>query len=275
MIQTYQAGEVRVFRMARTLLGRGLYYTAAYWVDGLLVDTGCAYTENELVSALQGLPTRLIVNTHSHEDHVGGNSAIQSHFGTRVFIHPLGLPLLATPPRGRELRPYQRVMWGYPAPSEGEPIGDRIETERYSFQVIHTPGHSPDHICLFEAQQGWLFSGDAYVGGRDRALRADYDIWQIVASLRKMAALDPGHLFTGSGRVREDGRRELGEKIRYLEETGETVLSLRRRGWGYRRIRRQIFGRELPISYATLGHFSGRHLVRSFIEDRVKKSSQA
>ena len=41
-----------------------------------------------------------------------------------------------------------------PGPSRGQPIGEWVETDRYRFQVIHTPGHSPDHICLFEPEQG-------------------------------------------------------------------------------------------------------------------------
>jgi glyoxylase-like metal-dependent hydrolase (beta-lactamase superfamily II) len=268
MIQTYQSGEVRVFRMARSLFGRAVYFTAAYWVDGLLVDTGCFYTERELLSCLEGLPLEWVVNTHSHEDHVGGNGAVQRRFGTRVLVHPSAISLLAAPGTSRVLRPYQKVMWGYPAPSEALPIGERVETSHHVFQVIHTPGHSPDHISLFEPTQGWLFCGDAYVGGRDRALRADYNIWQIIASLKKMAARDVEWLFPGSGKVRDKAAMEIAEKIRYLEETGEEVLALHRKCWGYGRIRRRLFGRESTIAYITLGHFSGRHLVRSFVEDK-------
>ena len=268
MIQVYQSGEVRVFRMARKLLGRALYYTAAYWVDGLLIDTGCSYTDGELLSCLEGLPLECVVNTHSHEDHVGGNGAIQRRFGTRVLAHPSAIPLLAAPGTSRLLRPYQKVMWGYPASSEALPVGERVETSHHVFEVLHTPGHSPDHISLHEPRQRWLFCGDAYVGGRDRALRADYDIWQIIASLKKMAALNVEWLFPGSGKVRDNAAREIVEKTRYLEEMGEEARALHRKGWGYGRIRRRLFGRESMIAHVTLGHFSGRHLVRSFIEDR-------
>ena len=66
MIEIEQREEVWAFRMARNVMGRGLYYTAAYWVDGLLIDTGCAYTADEFVSAVQPCPVNLIVNTHSH-----------------------------------------------------------------------------------------------------------------------------------------------------------------------------------------------------------------
>jgi glyoxylase-like metal-dependent hydrolase (beta-lactamase superfamily II) len=268
MIQVYQSGDVRVFRMARSVLGRAVYFTAAYWVDGLLVDTGCSYTERELLACLEGLPLVGVVNTHSHEDHVGGNGAIQRRFGTRVLVHPSAIPLLAAPGTSRHLRPYQKVMWGYPASSEALPIGETVETSHHVFEVLHTPGHSPDHISLHERREGWLFCGDAYVGGRDRALRADYNIWQIIASLKKMATLDVERLFPGSGKVRDHAAPEVAEKIRYLEETGEEALALHSKGWGYGRIRRKVFGRESMIAYVTLGHFSGRHLVRSFVEDR-------
>jgi glyoxylase-like metal-dependent hydrolase (beta-lactamase superfamily II) len=147
-------------------------------------------------------------------------------------------------------------------------IGDYVETERYCFEVLHTPGHSSDHICLYEPKQGWLFTGDVYVGGRDRALRADYNVWQIIDSLKHLASLDVKLLFPGSGTTRESPQEELLRKIAYLEEMGERVLDLHRRGWGRRRIRLRLFGREMPIAYYTLGHFSGRNLVRSYIEDR-------
>jgi len=268
MIHIHRVGDVVVFRLARSLFGRGVYYTAAYYVDGLLVDTGCAYTVDELLQALDGYPVRLVVNTHSHEDHIGANRAVQARFGARILVYPLAQAPLADPRGTMSLQPYQLIMWGYPDPSAAMPIGDRVETEHHCFEVIHTPGHSPDHICLYEPDQGWLFCGDAYVGGRDRSLRADYNIWQIMASLKVMAEREIRRLFTGSGRVREDANGEISDKIRYLEETAEKVLSLYEQGWGYSRIRREVFGRELTIAYWTLGNFSGRHLVRSFVEDR-------
>jgi glyoxylase-like metal-dependent hydrolase (beta-lactamase superfamily II) len=131
--------------------------------------------------------------------------------------------------------------------------------------VIHTPGHSPDHVCLFEPEQGWLFSGDAFIGGQDRALRQGYDIHGIIASLKKLAELPVRKIFSGSGSVRTEGTRHLQDKIDYLEGLGQRIQALRRQGLSARRIRRKLFGRELPIAYITLGHFSGLHLVRSYL----------
>jgi glyoxylase-like metal-dependent hydrolase (beta-lactamase superfamily II) len=266
--QALPSGEVLRLRAARTFLGRPIYFTAAYWVDGLLIDTGCAHCAGELLPALEGRSVELVVNTHSHEDHIGGNAAIQAAFRCPVYAHPDALPVLHDP-RWQPLQPYRRLFWGWPQASEAMPIGPRVETDRFCFDVIHTPGHSPDHICLFEPRQGWLFSGDAYIGGEDRALREGYDIHGIIASLKKLAQLPVQIILSGSGTVRHRGVESLLQKIDYLEDLGRRVKSLDDQGLSPEQIRRRLFGPELPIAYVTLGHFSGRHLVRSYLDSRA------
>jgi glyoxylase-like metal-dependent hydrolase (beta-lactamase superfamily II) len=266
MLKVETIGPVTKIKMARALFGRPFYFTTAYWIDGLLIDTGCAYTEGEIMQALEELAVEWVVNTHSHEDHIGANAALQEKRGAEILAHPLALPVLADPRSNQPLQPYRRIFWGYPRPSEGRPIGGTVETEHYRFQVIHTPGHSPDHICLYESDEGWLFSGDLYIGGRDRALRADYNIGAIMNSLKKIAPLEISRLFPGSGTVRENPSEDLLEKIAYLEETGKRVQELHRRGLSPRQIARRIFGPELLIAYVTLGHFSGKCLVQSYLQ---------
>ena len=203
-------------------------------------------------------------NTHSHEDHIGANAGVQDLFGCPILAHADALPILENP-KLQPLQPYRRIFWGWPQPSQGTAIGEWVETERYRFQVVHTPGHSPDHICFFEPEQGWLFSGDAYIGGQDRALREGYDIYGIIASLKKLSELPVRVIFSGSGTVRTEGKQHLEEKVEYLEELGERILSLHNEGLSARRIRSRVLGRELPITYFTLGHFSGLRLVQSYL----------
>ena len=268
MIQAEQINAVRKFQMARSFLSRNLYFTAAYWVDGMMVDTGCAYTVQELLTSLKGYRVDYIVNTHSHEDHIAGNAALQNIYGADVMAHPLALSVLADP-RGRQsLALYQKLMWGYPDPSQGKAIGEFVETNNHRFTVIHTPGHSSDHICLYEPKEGWLFSGDLFVGGQDRALRADYNIWLMIESLEKVAAMDISILFPGSGNIRKNPHNEIIGKIEYLKELGERILSHYRQGLSYSQIRRTLLGSEIAIAYFTLGHFTGTNLIRSFIEDQ-------
>ena len=259
------SAQIIKFRMARALAGRSIYFAAAYWIDGLLIDTGCAHTSRQLISSLKSLPVQQIVNTHSHEDHIGANAQVYEMTRCDIWAHPDALPILANP-RLQKLQLYRRLLWGMPKPSHGAPIGDWVETKHYRFQVIPTPGHSPDHVCLFEPEQGWLFAGDAYIGGRDRSLRQGYDINSIVASLRKLTELPIDYIFAGSGSVRINGVDAIREKIDYLEELGEKIRSLHAQGLTARRIRRRVFGRELPIAYLTLGHFSSLHLVHSYLD---------
>ena len=268
MLRITAYGDVTRIDLARTLVGRGRYWTTAYCVDGLLVDTGCAHSARELSAVLADTPIFNIVNTHTHEDHIGANRVLQSQrAGVQILAHPLALPILADPRAEQPLQLYRRIMWGWPEPSLGHPLadGDVITTGRYRFQVLHTPGHSPDHLCLFEAQQGWLFGGDLFVGGQDRALRADCDIWQIIASLKRIEALSATVLFPGGARVRDNPGEALRAKIVYLEQLGAAALALEQRGWSVPQIARALCGGPMLIELITLGHFSSRWLIRSYL----------
>jgi glyoxylase-like metal-dependent hydrolase (beta-lactamase superfamily II) len=268
------SGQVIRFQMARVVFGRPAYYAAAYWVDGLLIDTGCAHTSRQLTAAIKSLELDKIANTHSHEDHIGANAMLQQALDCPIYAHLDALPVIANP-RLQKLQAYRRIFWGMPKPSRATRIGQTLDTNGYHFEVIHTPGHSPDHICLFEPDMGWLFSGDAFIGGEDRALRQGYDIRGIIASLKKLAQLPVRVIFSGSGSVRQDGSRHLEKKIDYLEDLGQRVCALDQKGMSARQIRRKLFGPELPITYFTLGHFSGLHLVHSYLQSAGNSNSHA
>ena len=107
MIRVEEIGPVTKFHLARTLWGRGRYFTACYLVDGVMVDTGCAHTVEELLRALDQSKVDLIINTHSHEDHIGANGALQHRDRAKILAHPLALPVLASPREKQPLHPYQ------------------------------------------------------------------------------------------------------------------------------------------------------------------------
>lgn len=266
MIRVDTVGPIRRFRMGPSLVGRG-YVTAGYLVDGVMIDTGCAHTTRELLRALDGGGPHTIVNTHGHEDHYAGNAALLCRFGARAFAHTLALPFLREPHK-EPRNIYRHVLWGVPEGAPASPVPDFVETERHRFDVVATPGHSADSISLFDSREGWLFTGDAFVGGRDRGLRVSSNVWEIIASLRRLRALGAGLMLTGSGTVYERPDAAIARKIEYLEETGERVLALHRRGLDERAIRRTVFGGELPLSYLTQGDFTTLALVRSYLGPR-------
>ena len=96
------------------------------------------------LAAEHGLTIRLIVNTHEHHDHVQGNLALQQATGAPVLAHDNA-----------------RV----PGQSQGIKPGDLIRLGSIQLRALHTPGHTPVHLCLLapaSAQQAIpvLFSGD-------------------------------------------------------------------------------------------------------------------
>jgi len=268
MLKSTIYGEVTRLDLSREIVGRGRYWTTAYLLDEMMIDTGCAHTAQELDHALLGIQIKKIVNTHSHEDHFGANALLQKRNPEiEIYAHPLATKVLANPNLYQPLHPYRRLFWGQPKPSDSKPLDHYtvIETENYSFQVIHTPGHNPDHLCLYEPNQGWLFTGDLFVGGKDRALRAGCDIWQVIESLRLISGLPARQMFPNSARVRSKPARHLQEKIEYLEEMGAKVLALDQQGIDVGEIARSLFGGPMLIELLTLGHFTRRRLVLSYL----------
>lgn len=274
MLRATDYDGVTRFDLARTILGRGRYWTTAYLVDDVLIDTGCAHTAPELLQTLEGITVRRIINTHAHEDHIGANGPLQrEREEIEIMAHPLAMPILKDPVATQPLHPYRRLFWGWPEPSIAKPIeeGFAVVTQNYRLQTIYTPGHSPDHMCLYEPDRGYIFSGDLFVGGRDRALRPEYDIWQIIASLKKISRLPVKILFPGSARVRENPEETLQKKIRYLEAFGEQVIKMHRTGWSVNAIVRKLCGRKMWVEMVTLGHFSRKNLILSFLRKPQEK----
>jgi glyoxylase-like metal-dependent hydrolase (beta-lactamase superfamily II) len=267
MLESTWHDDVLCLRMARTLAGRGRYFTAAYYIDSLLFDTGCVHARPETLAALSGLSVNTIVNSHSHEDHVGNNRVLQQHHGCTVYAHALTVPVLHDPRLRGPLHPYRHIMLGEPEICQATVVPAQVETKDHRFQVHHLPGHSPDHIILFEPDRGWAFTADLFVGGKDRAARPDAHGAQLIASLEKLAALEPTVIFPGSGNPRRNPQAELREKIDSVKELRHRILSLHRQGLGPRAIRARLFPRPMLMEALTLGDFSGTNLVRAHLKN--------
>ncbi len=267
MIEEVQFGPVTQYRLKRRILGQVVYATAAYQVDGLLIDTGFEYVAEDFYRRAAEKGVDQIVHTHAHEDHVAADHLFQARQGLTPKAHAAGLALLSEPPA--KLKPYRRVVWGLPKATRAEAVGDVVETPNFSFRVIHAPGHSLDHLAFYEPNQGWLFGGDLYLSVKVKVLKYDEDFHAWKRSLQNVAKLDLARYFCGSGKVLETPPRYLGLKLEYYEEIEHNVVRLHRRGWPLRRIGREVLGPESWLTYISQGEFSKLNLVKSILRSEL------
>ncbi len=268
MLEVDKIEDVTQIKMCHLVGGQALYWVAAYLVDGLLIDTGCRHTEEELVKYLDSQELSLVVNTHHHEDHVGANLKLQEKRGLTVYAHRDAAPLIAQVP---ELAPYQQTIWGYPVPSQVVPLTfDRIETERFCFEIVETPGHCPGHVSLIERNRGWCFSGDLYAREKPRGIRLEEDIGQTITSMKKLMDCGSGQLtlFTSIGKIVPDGRVALGECVAYLEGLSHEARELERQGLSVIAIRDQLLGGETALAHLTNGQYLGENLIKGVLAAR-------
>jgi len=268
MIQVEQYGPVIAIRMARRFMGKPLYWSPAYWLDGLLVDTGPAATAAELVRVLEQVPVTQIALTHAHEENMGGLGALRKRYpDIPVYAAERAQPILQDPTQ-LQMQLYRRLVWGVPAPA-GEIIplneaADVVRTPRFVLRAVETPGHSRDHVCYFEPQQRWIFSGDAFLAGRDRSWAREYDLLGVIGSLQTLAGLDIERLFPGSGNVRRSPTNDILDKIAYLLQLARDVERLEAAGMRSEAIAAQFFGKDDDnLAFWTQRQFTALNLVEA------------
>lgn len=164
----------------------------------MLVDSGMGVVAlRARIAALAERPV-LAVASHTHFDHIGAHH----EFAERA-VHGAEADLLAHPGRKETLiDPYvtDDIFTALPpdgyasadyavAPAPATRVledGDAIDLGDRHFEVIHTPGHSPGSIALFEAASGVLFSGDAVYDGPliDDCYHSDVDDY--IATMKRL-----------------------------------------------------------------------------------------
>jgi len=265
MLKATEVGEVTEIKMGRSLDGQTvLYWVAAYVIDGTLIDTGCDYTKNELAEFLKGKPLSRIINTHYHEDHIGGNAFLAERLGLKAFAHPETIPLMG---ERHDLYPYEIEIWGKPTPCTAEPVGSGVKDDGGSLLVIETPGHCKGHISLFEEKRRILFSGDIWVGDRPKTARAEENVPQLIADLKKFEELKPKIMFASLGKVVPNPSSVIRRTRIYLEETRDRILELHAEGKSTEEIRDMLFGRESVLAPVTQYQLSTKIFIESFLRD--------
>jgi glyoxylase-like metal-dependent hydrolase (beta-lactamase superfamily II) len=264
MLRVEDFGPVRYFALARSYAGRVIRTSGVYFVDGLLIDTGPPNAHVEFARIIGDVDARQVVVTHHHEDHVGNAAFAANHLDRPPLAHTLTLPLVRNP---KPLPLYRRVVWGSPEAFEAEALSDVLRTPQHCFQAIHTPGHAPDHVALWEPDRRWLFTGDLYLAPTMRVLRADEDVTALVASLRRLMELPDSTLFCQHAGARDGHLRHLGHKLDAILALQNRAVALREEGRTVPEIVGYLKAEQPLVKLVSGGEFSGRNLIEALLRD--------
>ncbi len=141
-----------------------------------------------------------IVNTHGHFDHVGGNRELKDATHADLMIHKGDAPMLSQ--LGQTAAAWGLRADNSPTPDRYLEDGEVLAIGNLEFSIIHTPGHSPGGICLYEKSAEALFVGDTLFAGsigRTDLPGGDYDtlisnIQQKLFSLPDTTKVYHGHM---------------------------------------------------------------------------------
>jgi ribonuclease/clavin/mitogillin len=274
------------------LLFGELFTTVLY--DGIAVDPGSPKMRRSLSRHLRQLKSTItkIVATHAHEEHVGN---------LNWLFEITSVPIYLSGMTAQFLRPFKKLPWvratiiGQP-PNLKEPyhlLGETVDGLSSKLRVLSAPGHSDDHIVLYDPQEKLLLAGDAFMGSYFATPNPDVDSRKWIESLERLLELDIEILVEGHGHIhtlradipdfpgiviRVNPKIALSQKLEYLRWLREQIESGFREQLPLRAIEASCFpwGRDTSWeSFATdegirllsLGHFSRTELVRSFVRN--------
>lgn len=148
-------------------------------LQAVVIDPGANVKRILSEAERQKLKIAFIVNTHGHADHTAGCAELKRLTGARVIIHALEADAV----------PDADILWA----DESD-----LKVGELTFNVLHTPGHTPGGICLYA--EGNLFTGDTlFVGDSGRTDLPGGHRPTLGASIRRLMQLPdatvvwPGH----------------------------------------------------------------------------------
>ncbi len=181
---------------------------------GLTIDAGSNQFLPSLIKDLHkdGIDPKdigLITNTHLHGDHCWANEAAKELTGAKIAIHPVQKEFYhVTVVETSEFFGFQPL--GFTEDSCLD--GNRLQAGTMEFELIHSPGHSPDSICFYCAKDKVLICGDViFDGNTGRVDLPGGNAGELVKSIRELSQLDieyllPGHMgiISGAAKVKDN-----------------------------------------------------------------------
>jgi glyoxylase-like metal-dependent hydrolase (beta-lactamase superfamily II) len=199
-----------------------------------LVDTGLKNEADKITAQLQGggfslSKIRNIVLTHAHGDHTGSAAELARRSGANILAHDVEADYIEqtrpmpSPPGSMRLFGWltRRFFKSEPCKVDRRLQNDDILRFLPGWHVLHTPGHTPGSICLYESQRRILICGDTLFhkspmtgkpGLRPSPPFLTLDKIRLQESLKKLAALPADVICFGHGEpiIMKDAQEQIG-----------------------------------------------------------------
>ncbi|OEH92589.1 MBL fold metallo-hydrolase [Bacillus solimangrovi] len=237
-----------------------------YFVDGMLIDTSTVQLQRWLIPFYEEHNIDMVSLTHWHEDHTGTAAWLQKNKDIPIHIHPMSIEICRQPASYAQ---YRKKFWGVREPFEALPYDKKVESRSRSWDVIHTPGHSADHVSLYEAETGILFSGDLFVSPKPKLILKDESIPLTIATIRNVLTYDFEEMFCSHSGYHHNGRKVLQNKLNCLEELSGEIIHLHEQGLSMNEINQEIYPRPQPMQALSNGEWDSIHIVRSVLGEYV------
>jgi len=165
--------------------------------------------------------TKMIVNTHCHCDHIGGNKIVQDRSSCQIAMHKMGKHFIDSRDDWSTWWKYYDQDAAFFNCSRGLDDGDAISIGSHQFEVVYTPGHAADGIVLYNKMEKVLISSDtlwendmAVITERVEGSRACFSMME---SLEKLEKLEVKVVYPGHGRPFTDMEMAIGKARRRLK----------------------------------------------------------
>jgi glyoxylase-like metal-dependent hydrolase (beta-lactamase superfamily II) len=183
-----------------------------------LIDTAYIAGYDETTGLIEQLDVKLsdvelIVSTHCHCDHIGGNKRIQDQSGCDIALHKIGKYFIDTRDDWATWWQYYNQEAAFFDCTMALNDGDVLSIGPHEFEVIHTPGHAAEGIVLYNRNARLLISSDT-LWKNDMALmtlriEGSAALFHMLESLEKLEALDVQVVYPGHGPPFRDMQKAL------------------------------------------------------------------
>ncbi|HRK74988.1 MAG TPA: MBL fold metallo-hydrolase [Rhodothermales bacterium] len=135
--------------------------------DAVLIDPGCATTteRRRVLDYIKGntLEIQHILLTHGHIDHILDLKFFCDHFEMGYEMQVEDLPMITE--AERIAQKYEMRIAVPDPPLRFLTTSDTIQLGAATWQIRHTPGHSPGSVCFWDDKNGFLVAGDVLFAG--------------------------------------------------------------------------------------------------------------